>query len=98
MPYRDARLQLAPHRGRVDAPQCRAVGGGRLTGVSVDYTLPASQARRPASFALDGVSGGPGTAQIAGAARDAARAAGFADARVECDLAGRERVLVARGG
>ena len=34
----------------------------------------------------------------AGAARDAARAAGFADVRVECDLAGRERVLVARGG
>ncbi|HEY6318738.1 MAG TPA: peptide chain release factor N(5)-glutamine methyltransferase [Acidimicrobiia bacterium] len=34
----------------------------------------------------------------ASAALDAARAAGFADARVECDLAGRERVLVARGG
>ena len=34
----------------------------------------------------------------AGAAHDAARAAGFADARIECDLAGRERVLVARGG
>jgi release factor glutamine methyltransferase len=47
---------------------------------------------------------GPGTLVVelaphqASAARDAARAAGFADARVECDLAGRERVLVARGG
>jgi hypothetical protein len=32
----------------------------RLTGVTVAYTLPASQAREPAVFTLDGVSGGPG--------------------------------------
>jgi len=34
----------------------------------------------------------------AAAAVEAARDAGFAETRVECDLAGRERVLVARGG
>ena len=40
----------------------------RLTGVSLEYTLPATGPRVPASFTVDGVSGGPGTAPVAGAA------------------------------
>ncbi len=46
----------------------KAIYPVRLTGVSLDYTLPAGQARVPATFTVDSVSGGPGTAQIAGAA------------------------------
>jgi FtsX-like permease family len=38
----------------------------RLTAVSVDYTLPATLPRAPVSFAVDGVSGGPGTAPLPG--------------------------------
>ena len=40
----------------------------RLTGISVDYTMPARQSRGPAAFTVVGVSGGPGTAGVTGAA------------------------------
>jgi len=46
----------------------KAIYPVRLTGVSLDYTMPAGQARVPAAFTVDSVSGGPGTAQVAGAA------------------------------
>ena len=46
----------------------RAIYPVRLTGVSLDYTLPAARPRAPATFTVDSVSGGPGTAQIAGRA------------------------------
>jgi hypothetical protein len=46
----------------------RAIYPLRLTGVSLDYTLPAARPRAPATFTVDSVSGGPGTAQIAGRA------------------------------
>ena len=39
----------------------------RLVAVTLDYTLPAVRPRGPAVFALAGVSGGPGTAQVPGA-------------------------------
>jgi hypothetical protein len=40
----------------------------RVIAISLDYTLPATHSRRPATFTLDGVSGGPGTAQLPGSA------------------------------
>jgi hypothetical protein len=40
----------------------------RLTAISLTYTMPAVRARGPATFTLDSVSGGPGTAQVAGSA------------------------------
>ena len=40
----------------------------RLTGVSLNYTLPAGRTRAPATFTVASVSGGPGTAQIGGVA------------------------------
>jgi hypothetical protein len=46
----------------------RAIYPVRLTGVSLDYTLPAARPRAPATFTVESVSGGPGTAQIAGRA------------------------------
>ena len=46
----------------------KAIYPVRLTGVSLDYTLPGHQATAPATFTVDNVSGGPGTAQIAGLA------------------------------
>jgi hypothetical protein len=46
----------------------KAIYPVRLTGVSLDYTLPATRPRDPATFTVDSVSGGPGTAQIAGRA------------------------------
>ena len=46
----------------------KAIYPVRLTGVSLAYTLPAGQARVPATFTVDSVSGGPGTAQVAGTA------------------------------
>jgi len=39
----------------------------RLTAISLDYTLPATAPREPATFTLDSFSGGPGTARLAGA-------------------------------
>jgi FtsX-like permease family len=39
----------------------------RLTAVTVNYTLPATRPRAAVTFAVDGVSGGPGTAQRPGA-------------------------------
>jgi hypothetical protein len=38
----------------------------RLTAVTVDYTLPATRPRAAATFTVDGLSGGPGTAQLPG--------------------------------
>jgi FtsX-like permease family len=46
----------------------RAIYPVRLTGVSLDYTMPAARPRSPATFTVDSVSGGPGTAQMAGRA------------------------------
>jgi hypothetical protein len=40
----------------------------RLTAISLDYTMPAARPRVPATFAVDSVSGGPGTAPVAGSA------------------------------
>jgi hypothetical protein len=40
----------------------------RVTGVSLYYTLPGTRARGPATFAVDRISGGPGTAPISGSA------------------------------
>ncbi|HEV2251614.1 MAG TPA: ABC transporter permease [Streptosporangiaceae bacterium] len=40
----------------------------RLTSVSLDYTLPARQARGPATFTLDSFSAGSGTTQVPGTA------------------------------
>ena len=53
------------------AGTAKAIYPVRLTGISLDYTMPASQARVPAAFTVDSVSGGPGTAadRRAGAAR-----------------------------
>ena len=48
-----------PARGRLPAAADR---------VSLDYTLPARRPRAPATFTVAGVSGGPGTAQVPGAA------------------------------
>jgi FtsX-like permease family len=48
----------------------------RLTSVSLDYTLPATRPREPATFTLDGFSAGPGTSQQPGAALAAWPAAG----------------------
>jgi FtsX-like permease family len=38
----------------------------RLTAVSVDYTLPPTRPRAAVTFAVSGLSGGPGTAQLPG--------------------------------
>jgi FtsX-like permease family len=40
----------------------------RVIAISLDYTLPAARTREPATFTLDGVSGGPGSAQLPGSA------------------------------
>ncbi len=40
----------------------------RLTAISLSYTMPAVRARVPATFTVDSVSGGPGTATVAGSA------------------------------
>ncbi len=40
----------------------------RVTGISVDYTLPATRLRVPAVFTVDSRSGGPASAPIAGSA------------------------------
>ena len=49
------------------APRAGGAAGGakaiypvRLTGISLDYTLPAARPRAPATFTVDSVSGGPG--------------------------------------
>ena len=46
----------------------KAIYPVRLTGVSLNYTLPAGLTRAPATFTVASVSGGPGTAQIGGVA------------------------------
>jgi FtsX-like permease family protein len=38
----------------------------RVIAISLDYTLPAARTPEPATFSLDGVSGGPGTARLPG--------------------------------
>ena len=42
----------------------------RLTAVTADYTLPATRPRAAVTFAVDGLSGGPGTAQLPGTELD----------------------------
>jgi len=40
----------------------------RLTAISLTYTMPGARPRAPATFAVDSVSGGPGSAPVAGSA------------------------------
>ena len=64
--------QAVPSRAAPGASRAsgtaKAIYPIRLTGVSLDYTMPASRARVPATFTVASVSGGPGTAQVAGSA------------------------------
>jgi hypothetical protein len=64
----------------------------RLIGVSLTYTMPAARPRGPAVFTLDSVSGGPGTAQVPGAAlggwRAVASSAELASVRQEAGTVG----------
>jgi hypothetical protein len=64
----------------------------RLTGVSLTYTLPVTQARKAAVFTVDGVSGGPGTAQVAGTALR-----GWAAAASSPELTGARQTLGTKG-
>ncbi len=64
----------------------------RLTGVSLDYTLPAGRPRAPAIFTVDSVSGGPGTAQVAGVALR-----GWTAAASSAELAGVRQTLGTSG-
>ena len=70
----------------------RAIYPVRLTGVSLDYTLPAARPRAPATFTVDSVSGGPGTAQIGGLALRGWRAAASST-----ELAGARQTLGTSG-
>jgi len=70
----------------------KAIYPVRLTGVSVDYTMPASRARVPATFTVDSVSGGPGTAQVAGSALR-----GWTAAATSPELAGVRQTLGTAG-
>ena len=70
----------------------KAIYPVRLTGVSLDYTLPASRLRVPATFTVDSVSGGPGTAQVAGSALR-----GWAAAATSPELAGARQTLGTAG-
>ncbi len=70
----------------------KAIYPVRLTGVSLDYTLPAGRARVPATFTVDSVSGGPGTAQVAGAALR-----GWTAAATSPELAGVRQTLGTAG-
>ena len=64
----------------------------RVIAISVDYALPAARTRGPATFTLDGVSGGPGTTQLPGSAlggwRAGASSAELAGVRQDIGTAG----------
>jgi FtsX-like permease family len=64
----------------------------RLVTVSLAYTLPATPARRPALFTVDGVSGGPGTPGRSGAALD-----GWAAVASSAELTGARQTLGTQG-
>ena len=88
-----------PTTGATGATRASEASGGaraiypvRLTGVSVDYTLPAARPRAPATFTVDSVSGGPGTAQIGGLALRGWRAAASST-----ELAGARQTLGTSG-
>ena len=70
----------------------KAIYPMRLTGISLDYTMPASRARVPATFTVDSVSGGPGTAQVAGSALR-----GWTAAATSPELAGVRQTLGTAG-
>jgi hypothetical protein len=69
---RDHDLTVSLTTGATGATGATAAAGGlyplRLTGISVDYTLPAARLRVPAVFTVDSMSGGPESAPIAGTA------------------------------
>ena len=88
-----------PTTGATGATGASEASGGakaiypvRLTGVSLDYTLPAARPRAPATFTVDSVSGGPGTAQIGGLALRGWRAAASST-----ELAGARQTLGTSG-
>ena len=64
----------------------------RLTGVSLDYTMPGGQARVPATFTVASVSGGPRAAQVAGSALR-----GWTAAATSPELAGIRQTLGTAG-
>ncbi len=74
------------------AGTAKAVYPVRLTGIGLDYTMPAGQARVPAAFAVDSVSGGPGTAPTAGLALH-----GWTAAATSTELAGVRQTLGTAG-
>ena len=80
------------HRAGEASGGARAIYPMRLTGVSLDYTLPAARPRTPATFTVDSVSGGPGTAQIGGLALRGWRAAASST-----ELAGARQTLGTSG-
>jgi len=70
---RDHTLTAGLTGGGPRSGPARSTGSGsvyplRLTGFSVVYTLPATRARGPAVLTVASVSGGPGTATVAGTA------------------------------
>jgi ABC-type antimicrobial peptide transport system permease subunit len=64
----------------------------RLTAVSLEYTMPGGRARVPATFTVDSVSGGAGTAQVAGVALR-----GWTAAASSTELAGVRQTLGTSG-
>ena len=69
---RDHTLAVTLANGATGGSGASGPGGAlyplRLTAVSLTYTMPAVRPRVPAAFTLDSVSGGPGTAPVAGSA------------------------------
>ena len=64
----------------------------RLVTVSLAYTLPATATRGPALFTVDGVSGGPGTPRLSGAALD-----GWSAVASSAELAGARQTQGTQG-
>jgi hypothetical protein len=71
---RDHTLTVTLANAAAGAGSARASGPGealyplRLTAISLSYTMPAVRPRVPVTFTVASVSGGPGTAQVAGSA------------------------------
>ena len=74
------------------AGTAKAIYPVRLTGISLDYTMPAGQTRVPAAFTVDSVSGGPGTPATAGLVLH-----GWAAAATSTELAGVRQTLGTAG-
>ncbi|MBV9095316.1 MAG: hypothetical protein JO132_15805 [Streptosporangiaceae bacterium] len=85
-----------PADGKEHALTASLAGGApyplRLIAITVDYTLPGAGPRGPAVFTLAGVSGGPGTATLAGAALR-----GWAASATSPELAGAIQTVGAAG-